>query len=57
VPQEVHGSSTILLAEDERALRRLSATVLGQAGYGSSELSMVSRLSTPSRLTAARSSW
>jgi len=27
------GSGTVLLAEDERALRRLSATVLGQAGY------------------------
>jgi signal transduction histidine kinase/CheY-like chemotaxis protein len=27
------GSGTILIAEDERALRRLTATVLGQAGY------------------------
>jgi signal transduction histidine kinase len=27
------GSGTVLIAEDERALRRLSATVLGQAGY------------------------
>jgi signal transduction histidine kinase len=28
-----HGSGTVLIAEDERALRRLSATVLQQAGY------------------------
>ena len=27
------GSGTVLIAEDERALRRLSATVLGNAGY------------------------
>ena len=27
------GSGTVLIAEDERALRRLAATVLGQAGY------------------------
>ena len=30
---QAQGSGTILIAEDERALRRLSATVLGQAGY------------------------
>ena len=30
---QAKGSGTILIAEDERALRRLSATVLGQAGY------------------------
>ena len=34
-----HGSGTILIAEDERALRRLSATVLGQAGYHTLEAS------------------
>jgi signal transduction histidine kinase/ActR/RegA family two-component response regulator len=33
------GSGTILIAEDERALRRLSATVLGQAGYRTLEAS------------------
>jgi signal transduction histidine kinase/ActR/RegA family two-component response regulator len=32
-PQTERGSGTVLIAEDERALRRLSATVLGQAGY------------------------
>ncbi|HYE87937.1 MAG TPA: ATP-binding protein [Vicinamibacterales bacterium] len=32
-PLAERGSGTILIAEDERALRRLSATVLGQAGY------------------------
>src|SRR4030095_4074185 len=31
-PQTERGSGTVLIAEDERALRRLSATVLGQAG-------------------------
>ena len=31
--QEKRGSGTVLIAEDERALRRLSATVLVQAGY------------------------
>jgi signal transduction histidine kinase/ActR/RegA family two-component response regulator len=30
---QAKGSGTVLIAEDERALRRLSATVLGQAGY------------------------
>jgi signal transduction histidine kinase/ActR/RegA family two-component response regulator len=38
-PQPERGSGTILIAEDERALRRLSATVLGQAGYRSLEAS------------------
>jgi len=38
-PQPGRGSGTILIAEDERALRRLSATVLGQAGYRSLEAS------------------
>jgi CheY-like chemotaxis protein len=33
VPQTERGSGTVLIAEDERALRRLSATVLKQAGY------------------------
>jgi CheY-like chemotaxis protein len=33
------GTGTILIAEDERALRRLSATVLGQAGYRTLEAS------------------
>ena len=33
LPQTERGSGTVLIAEDERALRRLSATVLGQAGY------------------------
>ena len=33
------GAGTILIAEDERALRRLSATVLGQAGYRTLEAS------------------
>ena len=33
LPHAGRGSGTILIAEDERALRRLSATVLGQAGY------------------------
>jgi signal transduction histidine kinase/ActR/RegA family two-component response regulator len=32
-PQTERGSGTVLIAEDERALRRLSANVLGQAGY------------------------
>jgi signal transduction histidine kinase len=36
-PHPGRGSGTILIAEDERALRRLSATVLGQAGYRSLE--------------------
>ncbi|MEO8677505.1 MAG: ATP-binding protein [Vicinamibacterales bacterium] len=34
-----HGAGTILIAEDERALRRLSATVIGQAGYRTLEAS------------------
>ena len=33
LPSTARGSGTVLIAEDERALRRLSATVLGQAGY------------------------
>ena len=33
------GSGTVLIAEDERALRRLSATVLRQAGYQTIEAS------------------
>jgi signal transduction histidine kinase/CheY-like chemotaxis protein len=33
VTQNERGSGTVLIAEDERALRRLSATVLGNAGY------------------------
>ena len=33
------GSGTVLIAEDERALRRLAATVLGQAGYTTLEAS------------------
>ena len=33
------GSGTVLIAEDERALRRLAATVLGQAGYRTMEAS------------------
>jgi signal transduction histidine kinase/ActR/RegA family two-component response regulator len=33
VPQAQRGTGTVLIVEDERALRRLSATVLGQAGY------------------------
>ncbi|MDO8680045.1 MAG: response regulator [Acidobacteriota bacterium] len=37
--QHARGSGTILIAEDERALRRLSATVLGQAGYRTLEAS------------------
>jgi len=37
VPQTERGSGTVLIAEDERALRRLSATVLGQAGYDTLE--------------------
>jgi signal transduction histidine kinase len=32
-PPAERGSGTVLIAEDERALRRLAATVLGQAGY------------------------
>jgi signal transduction histidine kinase/ActR/RegA family two-component response regulator len=36
---QAKGSGTILIAEDERALRRLSATVLGQAGYQTLEAS------------------
>lgn len=39
VPQAQRGSGTVLIAEDERALRRLSATVLGQAGYRTLEAS------------------
>ena len=39
VPPGERGSGTILIAEDERALRRLSATVLGQAGYHTLEAS------------------
>jgi signal transduction histidine kinase/ActR/RegA family two-component response regulator len=39
VPQTERGSGTVLIAEDERALRRLSATVLGQAGYRTLEAS------------------
>jgi CheY-like chemotaxis protein len=39
VPPQQRGSGTILIAEDERALRRLSATVLGQAGYRTLEAS------------------
>ena len=38
-PQPERGSGTILIAEDERALRRLTATVLAQAGYRSLEAS------------------
>jgi nitrogen-specific signal transduction histidine kinase len=38
-PQVERGSGTVLIAEDERALRRLSATVLGQAGYRTLEAS------------------
>ena len=37
--QQARGSGTILIAEDERALRRLAATVLGQAGYRTLEAS------------------
>ena len=37
VPQSEHGIGTVLIAEDERAVRRLSATVIGQAGYGTLE--------------------
>jgi signal transduction histidine kinase/CheY-like chemotaxis protein len=36
---QVSGSGTVLIAEDERALRRLAATVLGQAGYRTLEAS------------------
>jgi signal transduction histidine kinase/CheY-like chemotaxis protein len=32
-PPGQRGSGTVLIAEDERTIRRLSATVLGQAGY------------------------
>jgi len=39
LPQAERGSGTVLIAEDERALRRLSATVLGQAGYRTLEAS------------------
>ena len=38
-PQPARGSGTVLIAEDERALRRLAATVLGQAGYQTIEAS------------------
>ena len=38
-PQAERGSGTVLIAEDERALRRLSATVLGQAGFDTLEAS------------------
>jgi signal transduction histidine kinase/ActR/RegA family two-component response regulator len=38
-PQTERGSGTVLIAEDERALRRLSANVLGQAGYRTLEAS------------------
>ena len=34
-----HGTGTVLIVEDERALRRLSATVLRQAGYQTIEAS------------------
>jgi len=37
VPQTESGSGAVLIAEDERAVRRLSATVIGQAGYGTLE--------------------
>ena len=37
VQQAERGSGTVMIVEDERALRRLSATVLGQAGYGTLE--------------------
>ena len=36
-PHTERGSGTVLIAEDERALRRLSATVLGQAGFDTLE--------------------
>ena len=36
-PPAEPGSGTVLIAEDERALRRLSATVLRQAGYDTLE--------------------
>jgi signal transduction histidine kinase/CheY-like chemotaxis protein len=39
VPQAERGSGTVLIAEDERALRRLCSTVLGQAGYRTLEAS------------------
>jgi signal transduction histidine kinase/ActR/RegA family two-component response regulator len=39
VPMTERGSGTVLIAEDERALRRLTATVLGQAGYQTLEAS------------------
>ena len=39
VPQVERGSGTVLIAEDERALRRLLSTVLGQAGYRTLEAS------------------
>jgi len=39
LPQTERGSGTVLIAEDERALRRLSATVLKQAGYQTLEAS------------------
>ena len=38
-PAAERGSGTVLIAEDERALRRLSASVLGQAGYQTLEAS------------------
>ncbi|MBY0495543.1 MAG: response regulator [Cyanobacteria bacterium] len=38
-PLTERGSGTVLIAEDERALRRLSATVLGNAGYHTIEAS------------------
>jgi signal transduction histidine kinase/ActR/RegA family two-component response regulator len=37
VAQSEPGIGTVLIAEDERAVRRLSATVIGQAGYGTLE--------------------
>jgi signal transduction histidine kinase/CheY-like chemotaxis protein len=36
-PPTERGSGIVLIVEDERALRRLSATVLGQAGYDTLE--------------------
>ncbi len=39
LPAGRQGTGTILIAEDERALRRLSATVLRQAGYQTIEAS------------------
>ena len=39
LPAATHGTGTVLIVEDERALRRLSATVLRQAGYQTIEAS------------------